>query len=283
MGKDFTSEDIEVIENSEKGYITLRVNLLNNLELSVLENFGIIKYVEMAKKDNKNIENILSEKTLTFRSYFNFILLLFVKSDLKIEEYGVINSNNKNKLVKNFGISFNKEEVNKNLARNLNFLYQKKNQTSKIFHFNLKEFPQYPNLREFFDSIIPKLTRYNENYISYNKMHSKLSITMDYKEIFVELWHFFRQEKYLKISRRIDQRKMLNSYIRKKNLIKAIPILSFSILSTIYLLMLYDLIPAIINIEMSFFYVIFLPTGITVSITLLLISKLKKKYRRMDS
>ncbi len=282
MGKDFTSENIKVIENSEKGYINLRVNLLDNLESSVLENFGIIFLVEMAKKDNKNIENILSEKTLTFRSYLNFILLLFVKSDLKIKEYGVIDSNNKTKLVNNFGISFNKEEVNENLARNLNFLYQKKNQTSEIFDFNLKEFPQYPNLREFFDFIIPKLTRYNENYILYKKIHSKLSITTDYKEIFVELWHFFRQEKYLKILRRVEKKDKKNSIYRKGYLIKRISMLYCINFLILYLFILVDIIPALINKQISFFIVLLLPIIIILYIRKLLLSRLRKKFRRIE-
>lgn len=282
MGKDFTSENIKVIENSEKGYINLRVNLLDNLESSVLENFGIIFLVEMAKKDNKNIDNILSEKTLTFRSYFNFILLLFVKSDLKIKESGVIDSNNKTKLVSNFGISFNKEEVNENLARNLNFLYQKKNQTSEIFDFNLKEFPQYPNLREFFDFIIPKLTRYNENYILYKKIHSKLSITTDYKEIFVELWHFFRQEKYLKILRRVEKKDKKNSIYRKGYLIKRISMLYCINFLILYLFILVDIIPALINKQISFFIVLLLPIIIILYIRKLLLSRLRKKFRRIE-
>ncbi|KKN40750.1 hypothetical protein LCGC14_0730200 [marine sediment metagenome] len=285
MGNDFTSEEMELVENSKEEHITLGINLIKKLRCSVLEDFLIMFTASMRKKKNADIEKISNESRITNKSYLNFILLLFVNSDFNIEVNDSVSPSARNSVVKYFKISFNKKKVNDNLVKMLNFLYQKKRLTKKIFDFDLKEFPKYPNLREFFDFIIPKLTRYNEKFLLYRKVSSKLSITLVFRELIVELWHLFRTDKYIKVSRRIDEKIKSRSIGYREGLIIFIGIITaigIIIISLVFLLIVTGIIPTTINIELIL-STVFLPLiFIILFLSICVILKLKIKLRRIE-
>lgn len=214
---------------------------------------------KVKKVQNEGIKEILAETKLTHESYHDFLFSLFKNARIVIT---VDNIKKGSTSFVRIEFSFNYRRVLKNFRYLLNILYNEMHdrpeKSQKLLNFELKKynpsFPyhrvaSYPEIREFFDFMIPKLNEYNKKFLYYSRKHSRLSVKINYGEVIKDLCTYFRRHKYVKKSRRMEglelqlskQHKEISVVVAGVTLLCILAFLNFPfhlliILSTIFLM-----------------------------------------------
>ena len=140
-------------------------------------------------------------------------------------------------------------------------MHDRPEKSQKLLNFELKKynpsFPyhhvaSYPEIREFFDYVIPKLNEYNKKFLYYSRKHSRLSVKINHGEVIKDLCTYFRQHKYVKKSRRMEDLELQLSKQHKEMFIIMASITKLCILAFLnfpfYLIIILMMIPVILYI-----------------------------------
>ena len=200
--------------NFRENIIKYTIDLPATIENSLGDSLRFELPFKVKKVQNEGIKEILAETKLTHESYHDFLFSLFKNARI------VITVDNIKKGLTSFArieFSFNYRRVLKNFRYLLNILYNEMHdrpeKSQKLLNFELKKynpsFPyhdvaSYPEVREFFDSVIPKLNEYNKKFLYYSKKHSRLSVKINHGEVIKDLCTYFRRHRYGKKPRKME-------------------------------------------------------------------------------
>ena len=283
-----SKKQINFKEKIEKYVIKYVIEFKADFDKSILNNFSQGLTLNTEKAQINDIEKILTESKLTYKSYYNFLFVLFKNSYFTIKI-----SNVKKKL-----ISFLRMEISldfRNMLQNFRYLlnilynkmYKRAGYSKELLNFNFKysdpfaPYPRitsYPELRKFFDLIIPKLNEYNKNFLYYSKKYAELSIKINYKEVILDLWNYFIQQKYVEAYHKVKKNKIISYDLRLNKIFSRLMWVG-TILIVIFILMLFEVIPVILNLNFSFWIVLAIPLIIILIIADILKSKKEKNIR----
>lgn len=222
---------------------------------------------KIKKVQEEEIKEILTETKLSHESYHDFLFLLLKNSRFMTT---VDNIKKGSTPLVRIELSFNYRKVLKNFRYLLNTLYNemhdKPEKNQELINFELKRydpsFPyhhiaSYPEIREFFDSMIPKLNEYNKRFLYYSRKHSKLSVKINYEEVMKDLCIYFRQHKYVKKSRKMEDVKLQLSKQHKELSVIMAGITILCILAFLNFPLYFIIVSSAIFLAISVLYIIY--------------------------
>ena len=240
--------------------IKYTIDFPTTIDNSLGDSFRLGLPFKVKKVQNEEIKEILTETKLTHKSYYNFLFLLFKNFQSIIT---VDNIKKNSTPFTRIELSFNFRKVLKNFRYLLNTIYNemynKPEKNQELLNFELEKYnpsypfhhvASYPEIREFFDFIIPKLNEHNKKFLYYSRKHVKLNIKINYEEVITNLCVYFRQHKHAKKSRKREDLKLQLSKQHKAMYSSIATIIIGCILSFLnfpfYLIIILMMIPMIL-------------------------------------
>lgn len=227
-------------EDLDHSLTTVVIDFRAQVENSIFSLFCNRLPVEIREAQPIRVRGVLNEVKLTYLSYLNILFLLFKDSNLNIK---VFNVKKEHSSYTRLQISFSFLNVLDNFRHLLNTIYNKMPGTSgtgiRPLIFSSEDdylshpylcIDSYSELRIFFDFIVPKLNEYNDEFLSYSNKYGKLSIKINYKNIFLDLWNHFTLNRHYNGSQKYNylKKKIPN---RTRQILWACIILSISLIA----------------------------------------------------